>query len=113
VRYEHRLRVTRAGTGSGTYDPETGTYTGPPDVVLYDGPADVQDAGEAVPRTATGQPVRDANATAFIPPSEREKLLAIEPDDVAQVFYPDSDRSADGKVAFVREFDESLTLRYP
>lgn len=112
MRYEHRLRVTRASTTPGTYDPETGAFTTSGDQVIYDGPADVQDAGESIPRLASGQPVKDANATAFVPPSRREELLGLIPEDVAQVFYPNSDRSADGKVAFVREFDESLTLRY-
>lgn len=111
--YPHRLRITRASATPGTYNPETGEITGgSPDPVLYDGPADVQDAGEAIPRLASGQPIKDANATAFIPPYRRADLLAVEPEDVAQVFYPDSDRSADARVSFVREMDDSLTLRY-
>jgi hypothetical protein len=34
------------------------------------------------------------------------------PEDTVEVFYPKSDRSADGKVAFVEEMSEFVTIRY-
>lgn len=113
--YPYRLRVTRAGTVTpGVYDPETGGFTPSTsgDTVIYDGPADVQDAGESIPRTASGQPEKIANATAFLPEYARDALLEMIPEDTVEVFYPKSDRSADGKVAFVEEMSEFVTIRY-
>lgn len=123
IEYAHRVVLTRApdeddpeATGAGQ-DPDTGQPTGPggvpvTDVTVYDGPADVQDAGESVPRGATGQPIKKADATVFLPEEQRDALLDIRPDDRIVVYYPDSDRSADGEVVFVRELDESFTIRF-
>jgi NAD(P)-dependent dehydrogenase (short-subunit alcohol dehydrogenase family) len=80
--YPYRLRVTRAGTVTpGAYDPETGGFTPSTsgDTVIYDGPADVQDAGESIPRTASGQPEKIANATAFLPEYARECAAGDDP----------------------------------
>ncbi len=111
MRYPQRLRITRAVAGGGVQDPETGTMPDPPPrLVLYDGLADVQDAGESLPRTATGQPVKVADATAFL--EDEEAGLAIEPDDVAEVFYLGTDRTAEGEVKFVREMDGAVLLKY-
>jgi hypothetical protein len=105
--------VTRAGAGEGGQDTETYQPTGgSADEVVYDGLADVQDAGEAVPRTATGQPTKEADATAFLPKSQREALLSIAVDDAVRVFYPNSDRIADGEVRSTREFDLTVMVRY-
>jgi hypothetical protein len=109
--YPYRLRVTRPNPTPGVQDPETGVITpGGADIVLYDDKADVQDAGEAIPRTATGQPVKDADATAFL--KDEEAGLAIEPGDVAEVFYLGTDRTAEGEVKFVRELDGAVLIRY-
>jgi hypothetical protein len=109
--YQYRLRVTRANPNPGTQDPETGVITpGGPDIVVYDNKADVQDAGEAIPRTATGQPTKEADATAFL--FDEKAGLAIEPDDVATVYYPDGETTAEGEVRFVREMDGAVLIRY-
>lgn len=111
MRYPHRLRVTRASSTPGVQDPETGEITaGGAELVLYDGKADVQDAGESLPRNTSGMPALEADATAFL--QDEEAGLAIEPNDVATVFYPNSDRSADGEVKFVREIDGALLLKF-
>lgn len=115
MRYDHRLRITRASiTTPGTYDPETGAYTGGTsgDTVVLDCPADVQDAGESIPRGASGMPALQADATAFIPPSHRAELLAVVPQDVVTVYYPNTDRTAEGNVQMVRELDDVLLLVY-
>lgn len=111
MRYPHRLRVTRSSATVGTQDPETGVITpGGGTVVVYDGFADVQDAGESLPVTTTGQAVKDSDATAFL---ENEVAgLDILPNDVAEVFYLDTDRSAEGEVKFVREFDGAVLLKF-
>lgn len=114
--YPHRLRITR-GTGSptpGTVDPETGVITpavgGDSVQVVYDGRADVQDAGESLPRNATGQAVKESDATAFL--ADEKAGLAIEPNDTAEVFYLDADRTAEGEVKFVRELDGAVLIKY-
>lgn len=111
MRYPHRLRITRPASGGGVQDPETGVFV-PSGVAstIYDATADVQDAGESLPRTATGQAVKDADATAFL--ANEAAGLAIEPGDVATVFYPNSDRTAEGEVKFVRELDGAVLIRY-
>lgn len=120
MRYDYRLRITRTSevgsTGGGTQDSETGVYdapgTGTGRTVVLDCPADVQDAGESIPRNAAGMPWLKSDATVFIPPSRHEDLMAVVPNDVAEVFYPNSDRTAEGNVAMVRDFDDALLLVY-
>ena len=107
--YPHRLRVTRSNPTPGAVDPETGDVTpGGADLVLYDGLADVQDAGEAVPRNASGMPALASDATAFL--QDEKAGLAIEPNDVATVFYPGGERTAEGEVKFVRELDGAVLI---
>ena len=109
--FPHRLVVTRASTTGGAQDPDTGVFVpGGTDTVIYDGAADVQDAGEAVPRTFTGQAVKEADATAFL--LDEATGLDIEPGDVAVVHYPDGERTAEGEVLFVRELDGTVLIRY-
>ena len=108
IGYPHRLRITRPGTG-GSQDPDTGEWTPATEVVAYDDWADVQDAGEAVPRTATGQPVKESDATAFL--KDEEAGLEIAVDDKAVVTYPDG-RYAEGEVKFVRDLDGAVLIRY-
>ena len=113
MEYPHRLRITRPSSTTGTVSTETGDVAGGGvPSVLYDGPADVQDAGEAVPANASGMPWLQSDATAFLPPSEHEKLLTVQPRDAVEVFYPDSDRKAEGNVNQVRDFDDALLLVY-
>jgi hypothetical protein len=109
--FPYRLRVTRANSTLGTFNTETGELTaGGADQVLYDGRADVQDAGESVPRNTSGMPFLEADATVFL--KDEKAGLAIEPNDVAVVYYPDSDRTAEGEVKFVRELDGAVLLKY-
>jgi hypothetical protein len=109
--FQYRLRITRPVEGAGTQDPETGVFTpGGADQVIYDGKADVQDVGETVPRTATGQPVKEADATAFLQNEDAALLIAV--DDKAFVYYPNGDFWAEGEVRFVRELDGTVLIRY-
>lgn len=111
IDFPYRLTITRPSEGGGTQDPETGVFTpGSADQVIYDGPADVQDAGEAMPRTATGQPVKEADATAFL--KNEDAALLIAADDKAVVTYPDGVTYAEGEVRFVRELDGVVLIRY-
>jgi hypothetical protein len=114
MRYPYRVRVTRASTTPGTYNPDTGEYTPSTsaETVLLDCPAIVQDSGESVPRGATGMPVKKADATVIVPRSYRDDLLSCEPQDVTTVFYPNSDRIAEGNVVEVTEFNQSLFVVY-
>lgn len=78
--------------------------------MIYDGRADVQDAGEAIPRNASGMPALEAEATAFL--ADEKTGLNIEPNDTAEVFYPDGERTAEGEVKFVRELDGVVLIRF-
>jgi hypothetical protein len=111
LRYPYRLRVTRPNPDPGSIDPETGIITpAGPDIVAYDGGADVQDLGEAVPRTATGQPIKESEATIFV--ADEKAGLNIVPEDTAIVTYPDGETTAEGEVKFYRETDGVVLVRY-
>jgi hypothetical protein len=110
IDFPYLLQVTRPSPLPAVQDPETGVFTPHPPQVIYDGQADVQDAGEALPRGSTGQAVKDADATVFL--KDEVAGLAIEPNDVATVFYPGGDRTAEGEVKFVRELDGVVLIKY-
>jgi hypothetical protein len=112
IGYDYLLRITRPGTGQGTYNEDTGEYTPAALQVIYDGAADVQDRGEALPRNSTGQPVKVADATVFLPESKSDVILDVEPGDKAIVTYPDRSRTAEGEVAFANEMDASILVTY-
>lgn len=110
--YDYRLRITRKSDAPAVQDPETGVWTEVADVVVYDGPADVQDRGESLPRRATGQPVKVADATLFLPEHLEHKVLEIAVEDKATVYYPNSDRFAEGEVKATNELDGTLLVTY-
>lgn len=94
-------------------DPETGVVTPGTGstLVVAEGWADVQDAGVARPLTAQGSPVKDADSTWFM--QDEKKVLDVEPDDIAQVWYPpDFDRSAEGNAVATRELDGAIDVKY-
>jgi hypothetical protein len=109
--YLHRLVVTRPAAGGGTQDSDTGVWTpGPAGVqTLYDGLADVQDAGESIPRNASGMPTLNSEGTAYL--ADEKRAYNIQPGDAVVVHYPEG-YTADAQVGFVRILDGVLLLRF-
>ncbi len=94
IGYGHQLLITRP--------------VGSTDEVIYDGPADVQDAGASIPRGMTGQPGKEAEATAFLP--DESLVGLIEQYDEATVTTPEG-RVKLGEVSATRELDGVVLLR--
>lgn len=113
MRYRYRARITRPNPGGGTQDPETGVFTpsGAATVIL-DCECIAQDSGQTVSRNASGMPWLQADSTWIVPRRVRDQLLSVEPDDNAELFYPNSDRKAEGNVKMVREFENALDVVY-
>lgn len=94
-------------------DPETGDVSGGgPASVILDSECIAQDSGQAVARNAAGMPWLEADSTWIFPKRVRDQLLTIEPHDNAELFYPNSDRKAEGTVKMVREHDNALDVVY-
>jgi hypothetical protein len=132
LRYPHRLVITRpapveapAGGGSGAggavddgggfgggYDAPTPSEPGAVLTVL-DTRADVQDVGEATPRRATGLPMLNTQATAFL--ADERKVMDVEPGDHAVVTWNPGaadERTSDAEVLFARLHDGTVMLRF-
>jgi len=109
--FAYWCEFTRPAAGGGTQDPETGVFTpSGPATLVAEGWFDVQDAGEALPRSSTGQAVKDSDSTWFA--KDEAIILALEPGDVGTVRYPDSGLTAEGEVKFVRELDGAVLVKY-
>lgn len=113
------VTITR-GEAAGHYDDVTGLYVIEGDAtVIYAGPAQVTASGETIGRRATGQPVRTAEGEVRLPPGERAKALAVEPNDALHIAYaPVRERnviqrfSAEARATFVRPEDRTILVVY-